>query len=175
WPVFTSLGFVMFLSWAPSGRLILEARPVVLHYAEPSLTSQPAGQRAPQVSAIEPSSAGRGSLMTLKVKGKNFAPGSTVSFSNPGIQVLDITKRKDGELSVRIQIAADAPTGTTSVYVVNPDDTEVEAQFRVTEESPVTEGQPPGAPDANGKTEPSKPEAGQKPTSSGSQSTGSGG
>jgi hypothetical protein len=44
---------------------------------------------------------------------------------------------------VRIQIAADAPTGKTSLFVVNPDDSEVEAHFEVSGGSPPAPIKPP--------------------------------
>src|SRR2546422_6713102 len=40
---------------------------------------------------------------SLKIKGKNFAPGAKVSFSNPGIRVLETTVQKSTELAARIQ------------------------------------------------------------------------
>jgi len=138
--------------------------PIVL---APRLSApKPLSNATPEVSAVEPASAGRGSLLKVKIKGKNFAPGARISFSNPGIRVLEITQTKGSELTARIQIAAEAATGSTSLYVVNPDDAEVEAQFKVTEEAPVTEGQTPAAPDTTAKPESSPSGSGRKPTSS---------
>ncbi len=169
-------------SWVTPARLVAPSRATragpqanAEAQAETSASSQAVGQRAPEVSGVEPASAGRGSLMKLKVKGKNFAPGSRISFSNPGIRVLEITHRKASELIARIQIAPDAPVGNTSIYVANPDDTEVESQFSVTEEGAITDGQTPAAPGGDNKPESSKPESGSKPASSGSGSPGSAG
>ena len=103
-----------------------------------------ASSRAPEVSSIEPATAGRGSLLNLKIRGRNFDPGARVSFSNPGIRVLQTIRSKDTELTSRIQIAPDAPTGNTGLYVVNPDDSEVESQFAVTEEPAVNQGEAEG-------------------------------
>lgn len=91
---------------------------------------------APTVTKVDPPSAGRGGGATVKVKGKNFASGVKVAFSNPGIRVLETQAGKSTELSVLIQIAADAATGLGSLFVVNPDDREAEAQFEVTTVAP---------------------------------------
>ena len=92
---------------------------------------------SPEVVSVEPSSVTPGSLIGLKIKGKNFAPGAKVSFSNPGIRVLETTVQKSTELAARIQVASDAATGAGSLFVVNPDDSEVENPFPVIEGSPV--------------------------------------
>ena len=94
--------------------------------------AQASESSTPEVSSVEPSRAAPKSEATLKIEGKNFAQGAKVSFSNPGIRVLETTVSTANELTVRIQIAADAPTGKTSLFVVNPDDSEVEASFEVT-------------------------------------------
>jgi hypothetical protein len=122
--------------------------------------------QAPEVSSVEPASAGRGSSLKLKITGKNLAPGARVSFSNPGIRVLDTSRSKENELTTSIRIAPDAPTGTTGLYVVNPDDTEVEAKFSVTEEAAVNQGeaQASSAPEQSAG-------ASDKPVSSGSSSS----
>ncbi len=92
---------------------------------------------SPEVASVEPSSVTPGSLLGLKIKGKNFAPGAKLSFSNPGIRVLETTVQKSTELAARIQVASDAATGAGSLFVVNPDDSEVENPFPVIEGSPV--------------------------------------
>jgi hypothetical protein len=102
----------------------------------PTAEDRPSESSAPEVSSVDPPRAAAGSEASLKIKGKNFAQGAKVSFLNPGIQVLETTVSKATELSVRIQIAADAPTGKTSFFVVNPDDNEVEAPFEVAGGSP---------------------------------------
>jgi hypothetical protein len=109
---------------------------------------------SPEVASVEPSSVTPGSLVGLKIKGKNFAPGAKVSFSNPGIRVLETTVQKSTELSARIQVAPEAMTGSGSLFVVNPDDSEVETPFQVIEGSPVTSGTAP---------EPSAPASAQTP------------
>ncbi|HEV2352053.1 MAG TPA: IPT/TIG domain-containing protein [Terriglobia bacterium] len=91
---------------------------------------------SPEVAKVDPPSAGRGGGATVKVTGKNFASGVKVAFSNPGIQVLETQSNKATELTVLIQIAADAATGPGSLFVVNPDDSEAEAQFEVTAATP---------------------------------------
>jgi len=100
----------------------------------PPIESPPAG--TPEVSQVNPAQVAQGSQATVKVKGKNFAPGAKVSFANPGIVVLSTEAAKPGELSVSIQVALDAPAGSTSLFVVNPDDSEAEGAFEVTPGSP---------------------------------------
>ena len=111
---------------------------------------------SPEVASVEPSSVTPGSLIGLRIKGKNFAPGAKVSFSNPGIRVLETTVQKSTELAARIQVASDAATGAGSLFVVNPDDSEVETPFQVIEGAPVASGTAP---------EPSAPASAQTPAS----------
>ncbi len=85
----------------------------------------------PEVTSVDPPRAVPKSEANLKIRGKNFAQGAKVSFSNPGIRVLETTASTTTELTVRIQIAADALAGRTSLFVVNPDDNEAEAPFEV--------------------------------------------
>src|SRR5437773_466617 len=122
--------------------------------ATEELSASPPG--GPEVASVEPSSVTPGSLIGLKIKGKNFAPEAKVSFSNPGIRVLETTVQKSSELAVRIQVASDAATGACNLFVVNPDDTEVETPFRVIEGAPVASGTAP---------EPSAPASAQTPAS----------
>jgi len=104
--------------------------------AAPTVQSpQPA---AVEVTSVDPPRAGKGSQLDLKICGKNFAKGAKVAFSNPGIRVLETQVAKDTELTVRIQIAADAATGSSGLFVVNPDDNETEAAFVVTDEAVTT-------------------------------------
>jgi predicted RNA-binding protein YlxR (DUF448 family) len=99
----------------------------------PAAETQPSEQGAPEVAAVEPARAARGSEVSLKVSGKNFVAGAKVAFANPGIRVLETQVAKASELTTRIQIAPDAPTGTSGLFVVNPDDREAEAPFEVAE------------------------------------------
>lgn len=99
----------------------------------PIAGTQSSKEIAPEVTAVIPPRAARGSQTKLKINGKRFAEGAKVSFSNRGIRVLETRVAKSSELTAEIQIASDAPTGETSLFVVNPDDTEVEARFEVTE------------------------------------------
>jgi hypothetical protein len=81
---------------------------------------------------IDPPRATVGLPVDLKITGKNFAPGAKVSFANPGVRVLGITSPSNTGLTVHIRVTQDATPGTASLFVVNPDDTEVEAPFEVT-------------------------------------------
>jgi hypothetical protein len=104
--------------------------------AQPDANQVVTDTSAPEVARVDPSSAGRGGGATVKVTGRNFASGVKVVFSNPGIRVLETHAGKATELTVLIQIAADAATGTGSMFVVNPDDREAEGQFEVTTATP---------------------------------------
>jgi hypothetical protein len=98
----------------------------------PAEEVHPSESGTPEVASVDPPRAAPKSEANLRIKGKNFAQGAKVSFSNLGIRVLETTAPTTTELTVRIQIAADAPTGKTSLFVVNPDDSEAEASFEVT-------------------------------------------
>jgi hypothetical protein len=100
--------------------------------ATPAEEVHPSESARPEVTRVDPPRAAPKSEVSLKIRGKNFAQGAEVSFANPGILVLETTAPTTTELNVRIQIAADAPTGKTGLFVVNPDDSEVEAPFEVT-------------------------------------------
>jgi hypothetical protein len=103
---------------------------------QPTSENLPVDPSAPQVSKVDPPSAGRGGGATLKITGKNFVQGVKVAFANPAIQVLDTEFSKGAELTVNLTISADAATGSASLFVVNPDDREAESQFEVTTATP---------------------------------------
>lgn len=90
----------------------------------------------PEVTSIDPPRAGKGSQFDLKIRGRNFAKGAKIAFSNPGIRVFETRVTKDAELTARIRIADDAATGSTGLFVINPDDNETEAAFVVTDDTP---------------------------------------
>ena len=104
----------------------------------PSAAAAQPATSTPEVTAVEPARAGKGSQLEIEIRGKNFAKGAKVAFSNPGIRVLDTQVTKESELTARIQIADDAATGSSGFFVVNPDDSETEATFVVTDEAPTT-------------------------------------
>jgi IPT/TIG domain-containing protein len=111
---------------------------------------QPSTAGTPEVTAVEPPRVARGSAVSLKVKGKNFVPGAKVCFSNPAILVVESKTSKSTELTARLQIPADAPTGATSLFVVNPDEREVEVPFEVTDGATQTAQKPVSTPAAGG-------------------------
>ena len=102
-------------------------------------TTPTQSENAPQVSSVDPAKIGPGSRCTLKVKGKDFADGAMVSFSNPGMQVLATRFKKSSELEVDVQIASDAATGQTGLFVVNPDEAEVEYAYDISGDAVTTE------------------------------------
>ncbi|HEV2494888.1 MAG TPA: hypothetical protein VG204_17635 [Terriglobia bacterium] len=119
---------------SPSGGAAASAAPGQATTGPEVATS---GSGSPEVTSIEPASVTPGSQLTVKIKGKNFAQGARASFSNPGIRVVGTKVEKSSQLEVQIQVASNATTGAGSVFVVNPDDSEVEAHFTVTAGSPV--------------------------------------
>lgn len=131
------LAFAMALLWAQSAP---GSGAGALAHEEISPEAAPCAFQSstPEVTRVDPPSAAPKSEPSLKIEGKNFTQGAKVSFSNPGIRVLETTVSTDTELTVRIQIAPDAPPGKTSLFVVNPDDSEAEASFEVTGETSKT-------------------------------------
>ncbi len=79
------------------------------------------GLPRPVVRSTSPSSGDQGERLTVAVKGESFDDGATVEFSGEGIAVLATRFVSCTELSVDIEIAADAPTGARNVTVTNPD------------------------------------------------------
>ncbi len=106
--------------------------------ASPPAETQTSKTGTPEVSSVEPPRVAPGSQVTLRIKGKNFARGVKVAFSNPGIQVLETAAPKATELKARLVVADDAPIGRTNLFVVNPDDSEVEVPFEVADKNPAT-------------------------------------
>lgn len=104
----------------------------------------PAAPPGPQVTTVSPPRVGPGFDLDLKISGKNFVPGTKVSFANTGIRVMGITAPSPTELTVHVKVAGDAAPGAGSLFVVNPDDSEVEVPFEVT---------------AKGATQPASPSA----------------
>ncbi len=118
----------------------------------------------PEVTSVEPPRVGRGSTVAIKVKGKRFVQGAKVAFSNPGIVVTRTDFNKATELTAYLQVAPDAPTGQTSLFVVNPDNSEVEARFEITSDAPTTT--------ASAESPPSSPTTTQSSTTAQKKSTG---
>ena len=120
-------------------------------------TAAPAPAAVPEVTRVDPAVAPRGGQVEMKVSGKNFAKGAKVVFSNPGIRVLETQFNKDTELLARVEVAADARTGETSLFVVNPDEEEAEAVWVLSEEVKVTAPVAPSAPRAGASAPASAP------------------
>ena len=83
------------------------------------------------MATISPTGVVPGLDVDVKITGKNFAQGAKVSFANPGIRVMGVTSPSGTELIVHIKVAKDAAPGTASLFVINPDDREVETPFQV--------------------------------------------
>ena len=128
---------------------VAKPQSVVLYVSNPSGTSAqtsfaivagasstpPKGQASPPntpvVTKVDPAQVEPGSKQSVKVTGKNFKEGAKVAFSNPGIRVLSTEFKKPTQLIAQIEVAPNAAAGRTSLFVINPDDSEVEAAFDV--------------------------------------------
>ena len=104
--------------------------------------SQSAPANGPVVTKVDPPRAAAGSNQSVKVTGKNFKEGAKVAFANPGIRVLATEFKKSTQLIAQIEIAPNAPAGKTSLFVINPDGSEVEAAFEVGAGSAANSGTP---------------------------------
>jgi hypothetical protein len=111
--------------------------------AAPATPPAPAAPPGPEVTTVAPPRVGPGFDVDLKITGKNFAQGAKVSFANPAIRVIGVTSPSNTELTVHIKVAGDATPGVTSLFVINPDDSEVEAPFEVAAKGTVTPPAPP--------------------------------
>jgi len=129
----------------------------------PAQIEMSAEATAPEVTRIKPSRVAPGSQTTLKISGKNFAKGVKVAFSNPGIRVLGVECNRDSEIEAQIQVAADAPTGTTGMFIVNPDDNETEVTFEVSAEGAAAAAPAPAQAPAGQTTQPTAPQPASKP------------
>lgn len=124
----------------PSGASAQTAFAIASAAAKPAQTSEPPAPNAPVVSKVDPAKVAPGGKQTVKVTGKNFKEGAKVAFSNPGIRVLGTEFKKTTQLVAQIEVAPSAPTGKTSLFVINPDESEVEAAFEVGGGNPVQAG-----------------------------------
>jgi IPT/TIG domain len=115
----------------PSGATAQTAFAIGPAAANTKQETQPSQPNSPVVTKVDPAQAEPGSKQSLKVTGKNFKEGAKVAFSNPGIRVLGTEFKKSTQLIAQIEVAPNAPTGKTSLFVINPDDSEVEAGFEV--------------------------------------------
>ena len=115
----------------PSGASAQTAFAIASAPANAQADTQSAAANLPVVTKVDPAQTEPGSKQSVKVTGKNFHEGAKVAFSNPGIRVLGTEFKKSTQLIVQIEVAANAPTGKTSLFVINPDDSEVEAGFEV--------------------------------------------
>ena len=103
----------------------------------------PAAPAGPEVKTITPTRVGQGFDVDLRIVGSGFAQGAKVSCANSGVRTLGITSFSSTELIVHIKVAADAPTGKTSLFVINPDDDEAEVPFEVAKKGAFAPSAPP--------------------------------
>lgn len=103
---------------------------------------QTASANGPVVTKVDPSKAAAGSTQSVKVTGKNFKEGAKIAFANPGIRVMATEFKKSTQLVAQIELAPNAPAGKTSLFVINPDGSEVEVGFEVAGSSTANSGTP---------------------------------
>jgi hypothetical protein len=115
----------------PSGASAQTAFAVASAKANTPQESHAPPPNAPVVTKVDPAQTGPGSKQSVTVTGKNFKEGAKVAFSNPGIRVLGTEFKKSTQLIAQIEVASNAPTGKTNLFVINPDDSEVEAAFAI--------------------------------------------
>ena len=111
----------------------------------PAAVAPPTGAvlPGPEVKTISPTRVAQGFDVDLRITGSNFVQGAKVSFANPGVRTLGITSFSSTQLTVHIKVATDAPTGKTSLFVINPDDNEVEVPFEVAKKGSYGPSTPP--------------------------------
>jgi hypothetical protein len=115
----------------PSGASAQTAFAIASGAAKAPQGTQSSPPNLPVVTKVDPAQAAPGSQETVTVTGKNFKEGAKVAFSNPGIRVLGTEFKKSTQLVAQIEVAPNASSGKTSLFVINPDDSEVEADFEV--------------------------------------------
>lgn len=138
----------------PAGPSAPAAPPVPAAPPSTPPVAAPAAPSGPVVTTVEPPQVGRGFDLDLKLTGKNFVQGTKVSFANPGIRVMSIISASATELTVHIKVAGDAAAGAGSLFVVNPDDSEVEVPFAVTAKGAAPVAAPVAAPASTTPTAP---------------------
>lgn len=143
----TAAPFTIASGQAPAAPAAPPAPPAPVAEIRPSAPATPE-VTTPEVTAVDPPRAAVGSDTTVKITGKNFVQGTKVSFANTGIRVLDTTASSSTELAVHIKVAPDAAPGATNLYVINPNEREVEARFEVAGKAPAAPTTPvaPAAP-----------------------------
>ncbi len=87
--------------------------------------------KPPQIHSVSPSQADPGAKLTVKIKGSYFVKGALVAFSNPAVLVTQTDVKNDGELTAQIEVPASASTGSSGIFVVNPDQSEAEGAFQI--------------------------------------------
>ena len=147
--IFRKRWFIFFLM---IGLMVLVANAPVLCAAngagEAIQETQPSEVGTPEVEAVDPPGAVRGSTLLVKVTGRNFGKGAKISFANTDIRVMETNDLSSTELTARIQVAPKAATGTTSLYVTNPNYRQAELPFQVVEAAIPRTTTPPTPPTA---------------------------
>ena len=103
--------------------------------ASPATETQPSTSDTPEITAVDPPRAARGTKVDMKISGKNFATGARVDFASQGISVERTEVVSADEIKARVNVAGFATLGTASVFVTNPNQKQAEAPFEVFESS----------------------------------------
>lgn len=90
----------------------------------------------PTLTSIRPNSGTVGSTVWVDLAGTNFAPGATVSVSNPGVTVGDVSVPDPFDIAAMFTIAANAVPGTASVTVTTSGGITQALPFTVTPAAP---------------------------------------
>ena len=98
----------------------------------------------PEVTQVKPTQAAAGDSVTVRMDGRNFSPGVSVSTTTSAIRVESTRQISATQLEAKLTVSQNAPAGTVSLYVNNPTSRTTEAPFTITA--------PQGSPPAPGST-----------------------
>ena len=74
----------------------------------------------PRVQGVFPAGAGRGSEVTITLRGERLAAPQGVLLDGPGLEVLAVDAGDNGRCSVRLRVAADCPLGQHGLRLRTP-------------------------------------------------------
>jgi hypothetical protein len=115
----------------------LSGEPAPQTPSAPPSTDQPATPAAPEqlpepsVLKVTPRKICQGFDIDMEITGKNFVQGTKVSFASEGIHEVGVSSYSATEITVHIKVAGDAVPGKTSLFVINPDDSEAEFPIEI--------------------------------------------
>jgi len=115
------------------------ANPGNMHRCETTVASTEASQTdlsvspnaTPEVTQVTPAQAAAGESVTVRMDGRNFSSGVSVSTANSAIQVESTRQISATQIETKLTVGKNAPAGTVSLYVNNPASRTTEAPFTV--------------------------------------------